>query len=137
MKYFYSGKNSKETSYFKILLTNSVNTMYIFVECWKARPEWLALNPEERGSYMAELGKGIAELMKSGVEIVSWSMNDPGTSNRGSYDYFAVWKFPTKDLANGFEQIVLQSGWYNYFDQVNFKGEVSSPDAIIGQMIGL
>ena len=111
--------------------------MYLFVECWKARPEWLALTPEDRGSYMAELGKGIAELMKSGVEIVSWSMNDPDTSNRGPYDYFAVWKFPTKDLANGFEQIVQQSGWYNYFDQVNFKGEVSSPDASIGHMIGL
>ena len=111
--------------------------MYLFIECWKARPEWLALSPEVRGSYMAELGKGIAELMKSGVEIVSWSMNDPNTSNRGPYDYFAVWKFPTKDLANGFEHIVQQSGWYNYFDQVNFKGEVSSPDASIGHMIGL
>jgi hypothetical protein len=111
--------------------------MYLFVECWKARPEWLELNTEERGNYMAELGKGIEALLKAGVEIVSWSMNDPDTSNRASFDYFAVWKFPTKELADEFEKIVQQSGWYNYFEQVNLKGELSSPDHIIGQIIGL
>jgi hypothetical protein len=111
--------------------------MYLFVECWKARPEWLALNTEARGNYMAELGKGIEALLKSGVEIVSWSMNDLDTSNRASFDYFAVWKFPTKELATGFENIVQQSGWYNYFEQVNLKGELSSPDRCIGQIIGL
>ncbi|MBK7031418.1 MAG: hypothetical protein IPH45_20485 [Bacteroidales bacterium] len=101
--------------------------MYLFVECWKARPEWQALSSEARGAYMEELGKGIEALINSGVEIVSWSMNDQDTANRGSFDYFAVWKFPTKELAAGFEQIVQQSGWYNYFDQVNFKGEILSP----------
>lgn len=111
--------------------------MYLFAECWKARPEWLALSKEARGAYMTELGKGIEALMNAGVEIVSWSMNEAGTANRAPYDYFAVWKFPTKELASGFEQIVQQSGWYNYFDQVNLKGELSSPDAIIGHMIGL
>ena len=89
--------------------------MYIFVECWKARPDWLAFTPAGRGSYMAEPGKGIAELMKSGVEIVFWSMNDPGISNRGSYDSFAVWKFPTKDLADGFEQIVSPASFRVFF----------------------
>ena len=111
--------------------------MYLFVECWKARPEWQALNPEARGAYMAELGKGMEELLKSGVEIVSWSMNDPDISRRGPFDYFAVWKFQTKEQATGFEQVVLQSGWYSYFDQVNFKGEVSDPTSVIGHMMSL
>ncbi|MBK7173686.1 MAG: hypothetical protein IPH84_10745 [Bacteroidales bacterium] len=111
--------------------------MYLFVECWKARPEWQALSIEARGAYMAELGKGIESLISAGVEIVSWSINDPDTSNRGPFDYFAAWKFPTRELAAGFEQIVQQSGWYNYFDQVNFKGEVLSPTKVIEQIIRL
>jgi hypothetical protein len=111
--------------------------MYLFVECWKARPEWLALSTDARGAYLAELGKGIEALLQSGAEIVSWSMNDADTSNRGHFDYFAAWKFPSKDLATGFEHIVEQSGWYNYFDQVNFRGEVSSPAASIDHMIRL
>ena len=40
-------------------------------------------------------------------------------------------------MADGFEQVVLQSGWYTYFDQVNLKGAVSPPDTSIGHMIGL
>jgi hypothetical protein len=111
--------------------------MYLFVECWKARPEWLALTPDARGAYMTQLGSGIGELIKAGVEIVSWSFNDPDTSNRAPFDYFAVWKFPTKEMAAGFEQVVQQSGWYNYFDQVNLKGEAAEPGVTIGHMIGL
>lgn len=111
--------------------------MYLFVECWKSRPEWLALTPDARGAYMTALGSGIGELLKAGVEIVTWSMNDPDTSNRAPFDYFAVWKFPTKEGAAMFEQVVQQSGWYNYFDQVNLKGELSTPNVCIEQMIRL
>jgi haloalkane dehalogenase len=111
--------------------------MYLFVECWKARPEWLALTPEARGAYMAQLGQGIGELLKAGVEVISWSMNDQDTSNRSPFDYFAVWKFPNKEMVKGFEQIVEQSGWYNYFDQVNLSGAVSDPMASITQMVNL
>jgi hypothetical protein len=111
--------------------------MYLFIECWKARQEWLDLNSEDRAAYLAELGKGIEALVGSGVEIVSWSINDPDTSNRGSFDYFAAWKFPSKELAEGFELIIQQSGWYNYFDQINFKGRVMTPSAVIEQIISL
>ena len=111
--------------------------MYLFVECWKARPEWLALKAEERGAYMAQLGQGIGELLKAGVEVISWSLNDIDTSNRSQYDYFAVWKFPTKEMVQGFEQIVEQSGWYNYFDQVNLSGEIKDPFSCISNIVSL
>jgi hypothetical protein len=111
--------------------------MYLFAECWKARPEWLALTPEARGAYMTQLGAGIGELMKAGAEIISWSMNDPDTSHRSPFDYFAVWQFPDKEFVKGFERTVEQSGWYNYFDQVNLSGEVSYPSASITHMINL
>jgi hypothetical protein len=109
--------------------------MYLFVECWKARPEWLALDRAARGAYMTQLGEGIGELMKVGAEIVSWSINDADTAMRSQFDYFAVWKFPTMELMKGFEQIVEQSGWYLYFEQVNLRGEEGSPDVIIADMI--
>ena len=111
--------------------------MYLFVECWKARPEWLALNAEARGAYMAQLGQGIEELLKAGVEIISWSLNDADTAKRSSFDYFAVWKFPNKEFVKGFEQVVEQSGWYNYFDQVNLSGELSDPSVNIAKLINL
>jgi hypothetical protein len=111
--------------------------MFLFIECWKARPEWLELSIEARSTYMEQLGQGIGELIKAGVEIISWSMNEANTSNRSPFDYFAVWKFPNREIAAGFEQIVQQSGWYSYFDQVNLKGEISDPQTMIGKIINL
>jgi hypothetical protein len=111
--------------------------MYIFVECWRSRPEWMALTVEARAAYMAELGKGIAELLKSGAEIITWSINEPDTDQRSPYDYLAVWKFPTREHAMEFEKIVRQSGWYNYFDQVNLRGSISTPNHSIEHMVGL
>lgn len=111
--------------------------MYLFVECWKARQEWLDLKTEERAAYMTELGKGIQSLVEAGVEIVSWSLNDADISKRSKFDYFAIWKFPTREFAKQFEQIVEQSGWYAYFDQVNLGGTEGMPDASVGHMINL
>jgi hypothetical protein len=111
--------------------------MIVFVECWKARQAWLDLDKEARAAYMNALGNGIGELIKAGVEIVTWSRNDPATSQAAPFDYFAIWKFPSPELATGFEKVVEQSGWYQYFEQVNLKGELSTPDQCIGHMIGL
>jgi haloalkane dehalogenase len=111
--------------------------MYMFVECWKARPEWLALGREARENYMSGLGMGVEALLKAGVEIVSWSMNDTSITNRGPFDYFAVWKFPDREAAGRFEQMIHESGWYRYFDQVNLGGPEAGPALSISHMISL
>jgi hypothetical protein len=111
--------------------------MYIFVECWKARQQWYDLELEQRVAYMTELGKGIQSLIEAGVEIVSWSINDSDISMKSKFDYFAIWKFPNKEFAKQFEQIVEQSGWYSYFEQVNLGGLEGTPDSIVGNLINL
>lgn len=111
--------------------------MYLFTECWKAKKEWFDLDKKSRGEYMQELSKGVAELVKAGVKIVSWSMNDHDISKRAPYDYIGVWKFPNKAFAKQFETIIEQSGWYNYFDQVNLGGEIAEPGLSVEHMINL
>ncbi|HLO92102.1 MAG TPA: DUF6616 family protein [Lentimicrobium sp.] len=118
-------------------MNHKKQTMYLFIECWKAKQEWFDLSTENRAAYMSELGKGITGLLEAGVEIVSWGINSDDISNRSKYDYFGVWKFPDRNFAKQFELIIEQSGWYNYFDQVNLGGEICMPDIPIGHMIGL
>jgi len=36
-----------------------------------------------------------------------------------------------------FEDTVEQAGWYNYFEQVNAKGKLATPEEIIGQIMNL
>ncbi|MGZ3915017.1 MAG: DUF6616 family protein [Flavisolibacter sp.] len=109
--------------------------MITYVELWKAKQAWLDLPKEERGTYMNALGPAIQQLMENGAQILSWGTNEAATFTRAEYDYFAVWTFPNREAAQGFEKMVEGAGWYNYFDQVNVMGNAGSPQEVIGQMI--
>ena len=111
--------------------------MKMYLELWNATPAWKELSQEERGNYMGQLGPAIQQLMESGVEIISWGFNDADTFKRAGYDFFAVWKFPDEQTAQGFEKMVEGAGWYTYFEQVNVMGDASTPQDIIGKMIGM
>lgn len=111
--------------------------MYMFVEKWKARPEWLALSQPERKEYVSKVEHAIEDLLKAGIEIVGFALNDSDTPYRADYRYFSVWKLPDKELVQKLEQAIEQSGWYQYFEQTNARGELIQPDAVLGDMVNL
>lgn len=111
--------------------------MYLFIEAWKPTQAWLNLSKEERTNYVAAVGGAIQQLTDAGVEIVGWGMNDEDTDKHNGFDYFAVWKFPNKEMVKQFEETVSAAGWYNYFTQVNASGTLISPPAVLGHSINL
>ena len=111
--------------------------MYLYVELWKPREAWMALSIQERSSYMSQLGPAMGDLMKAGVELIGWSLNDSETPYGADYRYIAVWKMPSQDAVRQFEQVVEQTGWHRYFEQVNARGKLVSPDPVIANMIKL
>jgi hypothetical protein len=108
--------------------------MHVFVELWNARPEWLALSGQERDEYLRQVGAGMQELAKAGIEAVCWAANDPDTSHRCGYQYLAVWKMPDEKAVKLFEDTVERAGWYRYFEQVNARGPFATPDEILGRI---
>ncbi len=44
---------------------------------------------------------------------------------------------PDKGLVQQFEETVEQAGWYKYFDQINARGELGTPESVIGDMVNL
>ncbi|MEL7146863.1 MAG: DUF6616 family protein [Bacteroidota bacterium] len=111
--------------------------MIYFVEMWNAKPEWLALSPEERGNYMNQIGPHIQGLIEKGVQVLTWSENEKGTDKRANFDYFAIWTFPDQAIANEFQQLVDGAGWYQYFEQVNAGGKVDTAEGVISKLVGL
>ncbi|MEO0895949.1 MAG: DUF6616 family protein [Bacteroidota bacterium] len=111
--------------------------MIYFIELWNAKAAWHALSPEERGAYMAQIGPHIQGLIEKGTKILSWSENDKATDKRAPFDYFAIWMFPNEETANGFQQLVEQAGWYNYFEQTNLMGAEDSVENVIGKLVSL
>ena len=111
--------------------------MITYIELWKAKQTWKDLSKEERGNYLTALGPAIQQLLESGVQILSWGSNEMSTFSKADYDYFAVWAFPNLESTQNFEKMVEGAGWYNFFDQVNIMGQVSSPQEVMGKMIEL
>jgi hypothetical protein len=115
--------------------------MYLYVELWKARPEWLALSKEDRLDLFSEIT--LQWLNERGVNLVSpgdegtgssdaayvtllgSAINQAGPPHNTDYRWFAVWTVPDRRTIRLFEERVEQLGWwYDFFEQVNGWGKL-------------
>ena len=108
--------------------------MYIYVELWKPKQAWLEMPPQDRTNYLDQLGPAIQKLLDMGIEMLSWSINDADTPYPVNYPYFAIWKMPNKDAVLQFEQVVDEAGWHNYFEQVNARGMIGTPQDVLAKL---
>lgn len=111
--------------------------MKIFLELWKAKDAWKNLPVAERQDYVAQIGPVMEDLIKKGVVIEAWGINEDSTPYAADYEFFAVTKLPSQELLDEFEAIVDEAGWYNYFEQINVSGSAMSPEQVIGKMLEL
>ena len=86
---------------------------------------------------MNKVGSEIQKLLEAGVESVGFAFNDADTPHPSGYDYIAVWKMPSKDLVESFEKVVEESGFHNYHEQVNTRGEMVDLDVMMNEHINL
>ncbi len=111
--------------------------MYLYVELWNVTQKWMDLSKEERGEFFNKAGAGITKLMNSGVEVTGWAMNDEHTPYRSDYRYMAVWKLPSEESVKDLEKAVADSGWHDYFSQVNARGQIIPMEDAINRLINL
>lgn len=114
------------------------NTGYILTEIWKARPTWLEMNEEERTTFIEEkINPMLGEMLGKGAEIMGCATNDNTGNERIDYQFMAVWKLPNKEFSDQLEQASKNAGFLQYFEQVNFSGELAPPPMITETMIKL
>jgi hypothetical protein len=111
--------------------------MHLYVELWIARPEWLALPAAQREAYVAKVGAALPALLAAGVELVGFATCDADPPHRAPYRYLAVWRLSDAGLARALEDAVEGFGWHRYFEQVNARGAVQPPAAVLGDLARL
>lgn len=111
--------------------------MYLYVELWNVTQRWMDLSIEERTNFFDKLGPGINDMLNNGIEVTGWALNDEHTPYRSDYRYMAVWKMPTLQDVEQLEKAVADSGWHEYFSQVNARGEIMPLNDVIGKLINL
>jgi hypothetical protein len=108
--------------------------MYVYVELWKPRPAWRALGAAERRTFIEGIGPSVGQLTNDGIELLAFAVNDADTEYRADFDWIAVWRMPTKELALVLERAVIDIGFHEYFEQVNARGAIVMPDAVLAAM---
>lgn len=110
--------------------------MYVAVETWTPKPAFFAADEKTRKNLFAEIQGAIKELAEIGVVTLGWGRVEPAAHST-SYEWFAVWQAPSRELADGFLGGVESSGWYTYFEQSNVVGELRSVDAVVAEHLAL
>lgn len=111
--------------------------MKLFLELWKPKKAWLSLTVEERRDYIESINPSIRKLMGEGIELVGIGTIDGDTDQRADYEYWAVWKIPSDELVRTFEDQVRDDGFYDYFEQINARGEPRPPEEVFGELIAI
>jgi hypothetical protein len=109
--------------------------MHLYVEMWKARPAWLAMEPDERAAFLARLEPMVMKLVDEGMQLIGFAVTDADVPHGAAdYPYMSVWRMPTLDLVRAYEQAVEATGWHDYFDQTNARGSVQTAAALLEHM---
>lgn len=111
--------------------------MYVVVETWTAKPEFLAAPVKTKEELFAGIKAAMAEMAQAGIVTLGWGSVDRSADHSADYDWFAVWQAPNAELAGAFLQGVERSGWYTWFEQVNVLGELRPVDAIAAEHLAL
>jgi hypothetical protein len=110
--------------------------MYMVIETWTPKPAFFAAGKETRNNLFAGIQEAMKQLAEIGVVTLGWGRAEPA-SHSTSYEWFAVWQAPSKELADAFLDGVEKSGWYTYFEQSNVVGELRSVEAVAAEHVAL
>lgn len=111
--------------------------MHVVVETWTPRPAFLATSPQTREAFFEGLNAGMAEMAAKGIESLGWGTVEPSKENGTEHSWFAVWRMPDAATADAFLAAVAASGWYDYFEQTNVRGELRSAGDVIAEHVAL
>lgn len=106
----------------------------IFVELYKHNDKWADTTPEFRAGYIAELLKVVGpdgSAADLGIEIITYSFNDSATPHRADYDFVCVYRVKSEEQLRQLTDMIEESGWYEYFDQVNASGAIGDPEPVL------
>ena len=108
--------------------------MHLYVELWKARPAWLALAAADRSAWVSNLYPSSREPTSANVELIGFAVTDADAPHGTDYPYMAVWRVSSLQAVQEFEAQRQASGWHDYFEQVNARGELQPTAQVLDHM---
>ncbi|MEH6611748.1 MAG: DUF6616 family protein [Halioglobus sp.] len=111
--------------------------MYLYVETWSPKPEWLALSAEERVEFIERIQILLGDLASDNLQLLGCAISDDDMHLHGGYQYVAVWRASDRQQVARIEEGTERNGWHNYFEQVNHGSSEVGPEAVLGHMLNI
>lgn len=111
--------------------------MEIFIGLWRVKPAWLDLSKPARVAYLTRLAAQMGTIIKDGAEVVAWGTVEREADSEQGYDYYAVWKFRSREAALAYERNLAEHGWGSYFEYVALRGPMGTPLEVLTRTINL
>jgi len=108
--------------------------MYWYVEAWRAKPAWLALDASGRQQFASKVRALLDTLSSEDLMLLGCVITDADTQLHGGYQYAAVWQGTSRSEIAKIEEGTARIGWHTYFEQVNHGSELATAEAVIGHM---
>lgn len=109
----------------------------IFIELFSYKDSWRELPEAKRIEYRQGVLAAVAAQIAEGLDVISWGFNDPATDRRAPVDFYCVYRMPSAEYQRRFENEIASAGWYEYFDQINVSGAISTPEELFGALVKL
>lgn len=107
--------------------------MHAVVETWTPKAAFMAASPEARAAFFQAMGADMNEMTNNGVESLGWGQVELSNENSTEQKWSAVWRMSDADAAVAFLAAVAASGWYDYFEQTNVRGELRQAETVIAE----
>ena len=109
----------------------------LIVEMFNYRDAWTEISSEDRQRFVEGVMQGIGKMSPADVEIIGYAHNLPSTDRRAPYDFFCVYRVADQQARSRLFDQIEQSGWFDYFDQVNLGGPALTPLGLLLDNAGL
>ncbi len=109
--------------------------MYLYIETWNAKPEWLALSRDDRVAFIEDVKSLLGSLVSDDLQLLGCVITDDDTPLHGGYQYVAVWNASDRAHVRKIEEGTHRIGWHDYFDQVNHGSGATGPEAVLVHML--
>ncbi|TDC13427.1 hypothetical protein E1265_28035 [Streptomyces sp. 8K308] len=111
--------------------------MHIVVEIWTPKPAFLDTPPDIREQIVGSVQEGVSQMAAVGITTLGWGRIAPTEDHPSGHDWFAVWQIPTAELVDTFFAGITESGWYEWFDQINVSGQLETVEDVLKSHLSL
>lgn len=104
------------------------------IELWNTTDAWHALDTPKRQAFFERTVAAMASV-QAGATCLGWGTVERAFDSAAPYPFVAVWEFESAADTAAFLRALRETGWYEYFEQVNAAAELMPPPAVVEQII--